>query len=118
MSDVQLDLFDMPYVDTRSELEKENERLKDALMSYTFGEDISSATEKLLMLIIKRMGRYLGENNRRRIILSSFYTLYKDKDIDEMTFENVLNSHIHDFNLMCHDWDDYYAERRPSRRMR
>lgn len=116
MSDVQLDLFDMPYVDTRSELEKENERLKDALMSYTFGDDISSATEKLLMIIVKRMERYLGENNRKRIILSSFYTLHKD--VDEMTFENVLNSHIHDFNLMCHDWDDYYAQRRHSRRSR
>ncbi len=116
MSDVQLDLFDMPYVDTRSELEKENERLKDDLMSYTFGEDISSTTEKLLMLIVKRMGRYFSESKRKSIILGAFYTIHRETD--GQTFENVINSIIHDFDLMCHDWDDYYAQRRHSRRRR
>ncbi len=119
MSDEQLYLFDAlgnEYVDTRSELEKENERLKDLLDSYVYGGDESIATEKVLMLMIKRMSRFLSESNRKRIILSSFYTLYRETD--EQTFENVLNSHIHDFNLMCHDWDDYYAQRRPSRRRR
>ncbi len=119
MSDGQLYLFDAlgnEYVDTRSELEKENDELKNTLMSYVLDDNTSAATEKLLMLIIKKMGRYLGEDNCRRIILSSFYTLHKDTD--EMIFENVLNSHIHDFKLMCHDWDDYYAGRRGSRRRR
>ncbi len=107
MSDVQLDLFDNAYFDTESE--KEN-------LDYIVSDDASDATEKLLMLIIKRMGRYLGEDNRRRIILSSFYTLHKDTD--DMIFENVLNSRIHDFNLKDHDWDEYYAQRRSSRRRR
>ncbi len=116
MSDVQLDLFDAPYFDSRSEIEKENEELRNTLMGYVVSDDASNATEKLLMLIIKRMGRYISKSNRNRIILSSFYTLHKNTD--EQTFENLLNSYIHDFNLKNHDWDDYYAQRRSSRRRR
>lgn len=120
MYDGQPDLFDIfneEYVDTRSELEKENESLKDLLMGYAMSNDVDNATDKLLKLIVKRMGRYFGENTRKRIILSSYYTVHKDID-DEMIFANFLNSTIHDFDLMCHDWDDYYAQRKSSRKKR
>lgn len=100
MSDVQLDLFDSLYFE--SEDEKSN---------------VSPiVTEKLLMLIIKKMGRYIGESNRKRVILSSFYTLRRDTD--EITFDKILSSHLHDFNLNDNEWDDYYTQRRPSRRRR
>ena len=100
MSDVQLDLFDSLYFE--SEDEKSN---------------VSSiVTEKLLMLIINKMGRYIGESNRKRVILSSLYTLHRDTD--EITFDKILSSHLHDFNLKDNEWDDYYTQRRPSRRKR
>lgn len=119
MHDKQLYLFDAlgnEYVDTRSDLEKENERLKDLLNSYVYGGDASAATEKFLMLVVKRMGRYLSDRNRKRIILSSFYTLYRESD--EQTFYNVLNPIIHKLDLRCYEWDDYLAERMKTHRRR
>ncbi len=119
MPDVQLDLFESymaDYVDTRSDLEKENEELKSTLMSYICSDDASAATEKFLMIVVKRMGRYLSERNRKRIILSSFYTLYRETD--EQTFYNVLNPIIHKLDLRCYEWDDYLAERMKTRRRR
>ena len=112
----QLDFFDSLYPDSRSELEKENEELKNLLMGYASDDAASAATEKLLMNIVRKMGRFLSDSNRKRIVLSSFYTL--NRSTDEATFENVLNARIHDFNLRCHDWDEYYAERKSSRRRR
>ncbi len=122
MYDEQPDLFDVlkadmdKYVDTRSELEKENERLKDLLTSYVCGGDESVATEKFLLLVVKRMGRYLSESNRKRIILGAFYTLYRETD--EVTFDNVLNPIIHELDLRCYEWDDYLAKRLSSRKRR
>lgn len=107
MSDVQLDLFDSSYY------EPKNENSIDGLVSSVNTE---TAIEKVLMLIIKKMGRYIGEDNRKRIILSSLYTLHRDTD--EITFDKILNSHIHDFNLKDNEWNDYYSQRRPSRRRR
>lgn len=115
MTGGQLDLFDMFYEEPtpQSELEEEVERLKALLQGYVMDENTSVAGEKLLMIIVKRMGRYLSESKRRQIILSSFYTLCKDTE--ESIFEDVLNSYIHAFDLKCHDWDEYYAERKGQR---
>ena len=100
----------------KTDLEKENEELKNLLMGYACSDDTSPASNKFLMLVVKRMQRYLSESSRRRIVLSSFYTLHND--VDETMFENVLNDYIHEFGLKCHDWDDYYAERKGTRRRR
>ena len=107
MSDVQLDLFDSSYY------EPENE---DAINGLVSSGNTETAIEKMLMLIIKKMGRYIGESNRKRIILSSLYTLHRDTD--EITFDKILNAHIHDFNLKDNEWDDYYSQRRATRRRR
>ncbi len=115
--DGQLDLFDSVCCELeRTDLEKENEELKNLLMGYACSDDTSAASNKFLMIVVKRMERYLSENSRHRIVLSSLYTLHHD--VDETTFENVLNTFIHEFGLMCHDWDEYYAERKSSRRRR
>ena len=112
----QLDFLDTLDYEPRSGLEKENEDLKNLLMGYISSDDSSAATEKFLMLVVRKMSRYLSDSNRKRIILSSFYTLHND--VDESTFENVLNEHIHEFDLKCNDWDEYYAERKGARRKR
>ena len=113
----QPDLFDSLYPEfERTDLEKKNEELRNLLMDYACSDDTSAASMKFLMLVVKRMERYLSENSRRRIVLSSLYTLHND--VDETTFGNVLNDYIHEFGLRCHDWDEYYAERKKLRRRR
>ena len=115
--DEQPDLFDSVCCELeRTDLEKENEELKNLLMGYTCADDTSTASRKFLMLVIKRMERYLTTSRKQKIVLSSLYTLHND--VDDTTFENVLNDYIHEFGLKCHDWDEYYAERKGTRRRR
>ncbi len=99
MSDGQLYLFDSSYFEENSNHDS---------------NACSSAAEELLMLVIKRMGRYISACDRKRIILSSLYTLHRNTD--EMIFRNVLNDYIKDLDLRSYDWDDYYAARKSSRR--
>ncbi len=104
-----MDLFE--YAEKEHESEKsEVEELRSLLESYTLGYDTDVMSKKFLLLVVKRMSRYLCESTRRKIILGSLYTIRRETD--ETTFENVLNTYIHDFDLRCHDWDVYYAERK------
>ena len=109
-----MDLFE--FADKEEEKKKsELEELRAVVESYALSYDTDVASEKFLHLVVKRMGRHLTESSRRRIILGALYTIRRETD--ETTFENVLNAYIHDFDLRCHDWDVYYAERmRYSRR--
>ena len=104
-----MDLFE--FAD-KEEAKKRNEleELRAVVESYALSYDTDVASEKFLHLVVKRMGRHLTESSRRRIILGALYTIRRETD--EATFENVLNTYIHDFDLRCHDWDVYYAERK------
>ncbi len=105
-----MDLFEFADQQEREKEKSEVEELRNLLTSYALGYDTDVTSEKFLRLVIKRMSRYLNDSTRRKIILSSLYTI--KRDTDETTFENVLNTYIHDFDLKCHDWDVYYAERK------
>ena len=104
-----MDLFE--FAD-KEEAKKRNEleELRAVVESYALSYDTDVASEKFLHLVVKRMGRHLTESSRRRIILGALYTIRRETD--EATFENVLNAYIHYFDLRCHDWDVYYAERK------
>lgn len=62
----QLDFLDTLDYEPRSGLEKENEDLRNLLMGYILSDDSSAATEKFLMLVVRKMSRYLSDSNRKK----------------------------------------------------
>ncbi len=105
-----MDLFEFADLQEQEKEKSEVKELRNLLESYALSYDTDIASEKFLRLVIKRMSRHLGDSTRRKIFLSSLYTIRRDTD--ETTFENVMNTYIHVFGLKCHDWDDYYAARK------